>query len=259
MMIINSNTRPLLCAAAVFLAAAAAQAQTSPVFYTGQGLNGNTDGPNSYFLNREVCGVSNGADAEGPYLLWVYTATNLTNGTPPTLNTPLGSFPMTKSANGTWKKVTGWMAPSTLLPQVVSVTGTAKVKNAQLTISHGCRPFTTQQAWCSPGFWRNALDGAWQKTGVARTAVFNEVVVPAFYQTANANLTLTLWTVLTTVGANTFGGADAPFNLNAYNATAAALTDLLPNYDFSLEAMNSPTESCPIDHKGNWKVVQPAS
>jgi hypothetical protein len=36
-------------------------------------------------------------------------------------------------------------------------------------------------AWCSPGFWRNARDGAWALIGHTRTELFNDTVYPVWY------------------------------------------------------------------------------
>ena len=74
---------------------------------------------------------------------------------------PVGAVPMVKSGNGAFKFV-GGVHPRTLFPGVVVATYDGKPKNVQLVISHGCRPLLdTAGAWCSPGFWRNAQDGAW--------------------------------------------------------------------------------------------------
>ena len=64
---------------------------------------------------------------------------------------------MIKEANGSFKYVSGYYTPGTLIGTVsASYDGRS---TAQLVISHGCAPFTGG-AWCSPGFWRNATDGA---------------------------------------------------------------------------------------------------
>jgi len=232
-------------------------AYANSVVYSGQGLI--ADGFGGYDLITEICDgningiLENGADAEGPYLLWVLTATGAKNAD---ITGPWGTAPMTKFGAGTFKYVSGWYAPETL-PGHVTATYDGKVKNAQLTISHGCRPFT-HGAWCSPGFWKNAEAGAWALTGYTSSNLFNLTVVPSFYATASP-ADPTLSTVLNTPGANTFGGPDAPYGLNAFNATGAFLTDNIPGYDFSLDAMllNNESDTCPIDHHGNFKNPQP--
>ena len=225
-------------------------AYVNKVTYSGQGLT--ADGFGGYDLNREICGVANGAAVDGPYLLWVLTATSATNAD---ITGPWGTAAMTKFGNGTFKYVSGWYDPSTL-PGNVSATYDGSKKNAQLVISHGCRPFT-HGAWCSPGFWKNADDAAWVLIGVSKTAPFNTTVVPDFYDTASA-ADPTLQTVLNTPGANTFGAPSDPYNLNAFNATGAYLTNKIPGYSFSLAAMeeNNESNTCPIDHHGNFKVPQ---
>jgi len=237
-------------AALIGSAVLAAGPYANKVTYSGQGLN--ADGFGGYDLNREICGLANGADADGPYLLWVLTANKATNAE---ITGPWGTAPMIKTSNGAFKYISGWYSPSTL-PGNVYATYDGSAKNAQLVISHGCRPFT-KGAWCSPGFWKNAEDAAWTLIGVSKTALFNNTVVPPFYDTASA-ANPTLIQVLTTPGANTFGAPSDPFGLNAFNATGAYLTNNIPGYSFSLAAMQEDNESntCPIDHHGNFKTPQ---
>lgn len=215
--------------------------------YTGQGLI--ADGFGGYDLRTELCGVENGADVDGPYLLFVLTA-NKANNADITIDGV--TVPMVKSGNGTFKYVSGWYDPSTLPGNVVA-TYDGNAKNAQLVISHGCRPFNGG-AWCSPGFWKNARPAAWALTGNSPSDLFNDTVVPDFYDTASsANPTLS--TVLNTPGANTFGAASGPYGLNAFNATGAYLTEQIPGYSFSLAVMLAGgSDACPIDHHGNFKV-----
>jgi hypothetical protein len=91
-------------------------------------------------------------------------------------------------------------------------------------------------------------------TGHTKADYFNATVVPNFYDTASA-ADPTLNTVLTTPGANTFGAASGPYGVNAFNATGAFLTDNIPGFDFSVDAMllNNDSQTCPIDHFGNFK------
>jgi hypothetical protein len=137
-----------------------------------------------------------------------------------------------------------------------SYVGKAK-GNVQLTVSHGCKPFTTEGAWCSPGFWKNAKDPAWALTGYTKSSLFNDTVVPGFYDTAYGSdpLAPTLGTVLTTPGANTFGSASAPYGLNAFNATGAFLTNNLPGYHFDVNLITN-EEACPVSNGG---VLKPPS
>lgn len=221
------------------------------VTYSGQGLT--ADGFGGYDLNKEICGVENGADVAGPYLLWVLTASGASNAD---ITGPWGTAQMTKSGNGAFKYISGFYDPNTLVGNVKATYDGTK-KNAQLVISHGCRPFTSTGAWCSPGFWRNAADAAWTLIGHSRSELFNATVVPNFYDTAHID-NPTLLQVLTTPGANTYGGPSDPYGLNAFNATGAFLTNSIPGYQFSLEAMqqNNESQTCPIDHHGNFKNPQ---
>jgi hypothetical protein len=228
--------------------AAVAKKNTSfTVVYGGQGLI--ADGFGGYDLNTEICGVANGADVDGPYLLWVLTATGATSAT---ITGPWGTADMTASGNGTFKYVSGWYAPSTL-PGNVSATYAGTITNAQLVISHGCRPFTTNGAWCSPGFWQNATDAAWALTGYARSDLFNSTVIPNFYATAfGADPTLN--TTLTDNAYRSGQLADNPFGLTPFNATGAFLSDNIPGFDFDINLLGQDeSNTCPIDHFGNWK------
>jgi hypothetical protein len=247
--------RPLLSATAVLvgiLAVAAGVvfavgAYPNSVTYSGQGLI--ADGFGGYDLVTEICGVANGADVDGPYLLWVLTATGAKNAD---ITGPWGGpVAMTKFGAGTFKYISGWYDPSTL-PGAVSATYDGSKKNAQLVISHGCRPFT-HGAWCSPGFWKNATAAAWTLIGHSPSDLFNLTVVPNFYVTP-ASADPTLSTVLNTPGANTFGAADDPYGLNAFNATGAFLTDNIPGFDFDPTfVQDDDSQTCPIDHNGNFK------
>lgn len=240
-----------LCAASVLLSLSCtgtAFAYANSASFTGQGVI--ADGFGGYDLKTELCGTANGAPMDGPYLLWVMTATGAGNAN---ITGPWGTAAMTKFGNGTFKYVSAWYDPGTLIG-VVTGTYDGRPKNVQLVISHGCRPFENG-AWCSPGFWRNAGAGAWALTGYTKGDLFNLTVVADFYDTASpANPTLE--TVLTTPGANTFGAAANPYGLNAFNATGAFLTDNIPGYSFSLDALllNDESSTCPIDHFGNFKI-----
>jgi hypothetical protein len=240
-------------------AAWAAGPYANSVSYSGQGLI--ADGYGGYDLRTEICGVANGADVEGPYLLWVLTATGAKNAE---ITGPWGTVAMIKEGNaGTFKYVSGWYDPSTLTPGAITVTYDGKVKNAQLVISHGCRPFK-KGAWCSPGFWMNAEPAAWALTGYSREDLFNNTVYDSFYG-ATFTEDPTLNTVLTTSGGTYKGpgvaGTDprtqSPNELNAFNATGAFLSDHIPGYQFDAEVMKAGgSDACPIDHFGNFKTPQ---
>jgi hypothetical protein len=234
----------------LLLAAGGAFAYANGVTYSGQGLI--ADGFGGYDLQTEICGVANGADADGPYILWVLTATSAPAAD---ITGPWGTAAMTRSGNGTYKYVSGWYDPSTLAPGAVSATYSGKPKNVQLVISHGCRPFAVG-AWCSPGFWRNATAGAWALTGRSRSDLFNVTVFDAWYGATFA-VDPTLDTVLTTLG-GTYKGPPVPgtsgYELNAFNATGAFLTDQIPGFRFDWSVMKEgASDACPIDHFGNFK------
>ena len=240
----------LFLASAVF--SLSAYAYSNSVTYGGQGLI--ADGFGGYDLNTELCGTANGADVDGPYLLFVLTATGANNAN---ITGPWGTANMTKSGNGTFKYVSAWYEPSTL-PGNVTATYDGRAKNVQLTISHGCRPFVNNGAWCSPGFWGNATDAAWALTGYLRSDLFNATVYDSFYgATFAANPSLS--TVLTTSG-GTYKGSPVPgtlgYSLNALNATGAFLTDHIPGFAFDISLLQAgldESNTCPIDHFGHFK------
>lgn len=221
------------------------------VYYSGQGVV--ADGFGGYDLKTELCGVENGADVDGPYLLWVLTASGASNAS---ITGPWGTAPMVQSGGGAFKYISGWYDPSTLFPEVVVATYDGRPRNVQLVISHGCRPEPdTTGAWCSPGFWRNAKDGAWALTGKSKAELFNTSVYDVWYgATFAANPTLE--TVLN--NAPTYSGSPVPgtsgYALNAFNATGAYLTNNIPGYHFDWDVMVAGgSDACPIDSFGNFK------
>jgi hypothetical protein len=242
---------------AVLALAGTAAAYANSVTYGGQGLI--ADGFGGYDLVTEICGVANGADVDGPYLLWVLTATGAKNAD---ITGPWGTVPMTKTGNGTFKYISGWYDPSTL-PGNVTATYDGKVKNAQLTISHGCRPFT-HGAWCSPGFWGHAQAGAWSLIGVdSTTATFGSTVDSDANYVADPNATQPDSALLTTILNNqsTYSGpgigAFYGWSANAFNLTGAWLTDQIPGYNFDPSfVQDDDSSTCPIDHFGNFKLPQ---
>jgi len=234
----------------LLLAAGAAFAYPNAVTYSGQGLI--ADGFGGYDLQTEICGVANGADVDGPYILWVLTAASATAAD---ITGPWGTAAMTRNGNGAYKFISGWYDPSTLAPGAVSATYNGRARNAQLVISHGCRPFLTG-AWCSPGFWMNATKEAWALTGHSQRDWFNLTVFDVWYGATFA-ADPALITVLTTNG-GTYKGPPVPgtsgYALNAFNATAAFLTDGIPGYAFDWNVMQAGgSDACPIDHFGNFK------
>ena len=237
------------------------------VTYTGQGFT--FDG-NTHNLQDERCGLTGQDDADdggtglfadwhGPgqpyqtgdgYLVWVLTANGATSAT---LHLPDQTVQMIQ-VGGTFKYASKYYRYRRLVgtPVTADYTGTVR-GNVQLVVSHGCQPQKTYGAWCSPGFWRNASQDAWNVVGVDKYAAFNDTVVPSFYITPSPALP-TLWQVLTTPGGSTFGAPAAPYGLNAYKATAAYLTSRIPGYQFNPKLVGDEC-ACPIDSHGNYKKV----
>jgi hypothetical protein len=234
------------------------------VTYTGQGFN--FDGT-THNLNDERCGLTGQNDANdggtgqfanwnGPgqpyeagqgYLVWVLTANGATSAK---LNLPDDTVDMIK-VGGTFKYASKYYNHEAIA-NIVTADYEGKAKgNVQLVVSHGCQPFETEGAWCSPGYWRNAADAAWALTGYAKTDLFNDTVVPSFYDTPFA-ADPTLNTVLT--NPQTYSGAPSgPLGLNAFNATGAFLTDQIPGFHFDPALVGNET-ACPIDNHGNFKA-----
>ena len=234
------------------------------VTYTGNGFN--FDGT-TYNLNDERCGLTGQNDANDggtgqfadwngpgqpyesgqPYLVWVLTANGATSAK---LNLPDGTVDMIK-VGGTFKYASQYYSYEDIA-NIVTAEYEGKVKgNVNLVVSHGCQPFETEGAWCSPGYWKNAADAAWALTGYSKTDLFNDTVVPDYYDTASA-ANPTLIQVLTTPGANTFGAASDPYGLNAFNATGAFLTGQIPGFHFDPDLVGA-ENACPIDNHGNYK------
>lgn len=229
-----------------------AGAYTNKISYSGQGLI--ADGFGGYDLRTELCGIENGADVDGPYLLFVLTATGATAAD---ITGPWGTAAMTKTGNGTFKYISAWYDPSTLAGNVcASYNGSSR--NPQLVISHGCRPFNNTGAWCSPGFWRNARDGAWALVGVDKTTAMFNGNVSTYYYGNDLDPNQLLQTVLdnptTYSGPGVPGTGGLPCTLNAFNATGAYLTDLIPGFTFDCGVMAAGgSDACPIDSFGHSK------
>lgn len=226
----------------LLLIPATAQAFSNVATFNGQGFI--ADGFGGYDLRTEIC------NQDGPYLLWVLTATGSNNAD---ITGPWGTATMTKFGNGTFKYQSDWYDPDTLTGNVSS-SYDGKVKNAQLVVSHGCRPFDVG-AWCSPGFWKNASAAAWALTGYGKSSEFNATVYSDFFGNA-----LTTGTTLGMVLAapNTYSGppvsGDLGYSLNAYNATGAFLTQQLAGFEFDPVVMAAGgSNACPIDSNGTFK------
>jgi hypothetical protein len=177
---------------------------------------------------------------------------------------------MTKTSNGAFKYVSGWYDPDILPGSVVATydgPSTGPGTNAQLVISHGCRPFN-QGAWCSPGFWGHAEDAAWALIGVDKaTATFGGTVAidPDFTATnsikvaaINPDLLSKVLNPATPAENQKYKGAPIGtfkgWAENAFNLTGAWLTDQIPGYTFDPALVSgNESDTCPIDHHGNFK------
>jgi hypothetical protein len=251
---------------ALVLAMALPALAATTVPYTGQGFN--FDGT-TYNLNDERCGLTGQNDAndggtgqfanwngEGMpyesgqgYLVWVLSANGATSAK---LYLPDMTVDMIK-VGGTWKYASQYYSYAEIANIVYATyEGTAK-GNVQLVVSHGCQPFETDGAWCSPGYWRNAADAAWELTGYAKTDLFNDTVYDYWYGATFA-ADPDLITVLN--NAPTYSGpplaGTSGYALNAFNATGAMLTDAIPGFHFDFDLIGA-ENACPIDNHGNFK------
>jgi hypothetical protein len=268
--------------AAILAISATAVASTPTVSYTGQGWIDNGNG--GFILKDERCGVGtqtpandgstgqfanwNGAGqpyqtGQG-YTVWVLTLNaNPAGGVKLHLPDSLGGEVNMIKVGGTWKYASQYVSRDAALALPVHATFSGAARNAQLVVSHGCKPFDQEKpAWCSPGYWRNAADAAWALAGHARSDLFNGTVVPSFYDTAYSTFKIgngpgatfitdpTLQQVLENPGGvnSTVSG---PLGLNQFNATGAYLTDAIPGYMFSGDTS---VDNCPLDNSGAWKT-----
>src|SRR3954447_4988589 len=120
----------LVASIATLALASSASAATSPITYSGQGVDANGK-PTTQICTPGDAGGTIG-DVTGNYLLWNLAASKLDNG-PVTLHLPDG--PVQMEFNGTWKYVSRVYPLSQLLTVTVDFTGT---NPTNLVISHGC-------------------------------------------------------------------------------------------------------------------------
>ena len=159
----------------------AKQAYANLVTYSGQGL---TCTDSCDLKAAQICGVENGADRDGAYLLWVLTATGASNAD---ITGPWGTATMTKSGNGTFKYISDFYDLDTLIGKV-SATYDGKAKNAQLVISHGCLPQESCDYSCTLGYYAektcsNSGHTYWNNCGTDPSRNLNSVCFEGF--TAN--------------------------------------------------------------------------
>jgi len=120
----------LVASIATLALASAASAATSPITYSGQGVDANGK-PTTQICKPGDAGGTAG-DVTGNYLLWNLAASKQANG-PVTLHLPDGDVQM--ELNGTWKYVSKVYPLADLLTVTVDFTGT---EPTNLVISHGC-------------------------------------------------------------------------------------------------------------------------
>jgi hypothetical protein len=222
---------------------------TNSIEYDGQGID-QTD----WMLETTRCGEEEGAEVEGPYLRWNLLATGSSANAKLTIGET--EYPM-ELTGGAWRVTTPYYDLAWVIDNARAEWEGGNA-SGQLTISHGC-PGEEENgdigAWCSPGFWMNAGDGAWEQlVGIDKTSLFAEVVAPTFYA-GEFNGNPTLEEVLTyrgRGGANHYGGPAAPYDLNAFNAVGAALTDALDGFAFDPDLMDSDEQVCPLNNAGDW-------
>ena len=266
--------------AAILAISATAVASEPKVTYTGQGWI--DDGNGGFILKDERCGVGtqtpandggtgqfanwNGAgqpyETGQGYTVWVLSLNaNPAGGV--TLHLPSGEVQMIK-VGGTWKYASQYVSREDALALPVHASFSGSARNAQLVVSHGCKAFDEEKpAWCSPGYWGNAQQAAWDLVGHSKAELFNTGgVVDEFYDTVYSTFKIgngpgatlitdpTLIQVLDNPGGvnSTVSG---PLGLNQFNAVGAYLTDDIPGYQFSGDISE---DNCPIDNAGNWKV-----
>jgi hypothetical protein len=117
------------------------QQQGNSVTYSGQGtyLDGDVRK-----VSTEICGIEEGAEVDGEYLLWILTANGATSATlhgAPDGIAPYADGVMVKAggANSVWKYVSEYPEDLDALIGAVSATWTGTARgNVQLVISHGC-------------------------------------------------------------------------------------------------------------------------
>jgi hypothetical protein len=243
-------TRTLAVTILALMAPGVVWAYGNSVTYSGQGIGPNGDG--SYVINNEICGVTNGAPVNGPYLFWVLTANTANNANITIPGEPNGTNAMTKKGGGAFQYVSGWEDLGPLLGNVYA-TYDGKAKNAQLVISHGCAPKSDVGAWCSPGFWLNTLNkspNAWNTIGVTPPGpYYNDVIGPSTDPTGPAaSGSPTLLDVLQNKAAYFSSSQQGA----GFNAVGAYLTNLISGYFFD-PALVGTEDSCPLDAFGNFK------
>ncbi len=120
---------------ALLVAIVPALAYFNNVSFHGQGLV--TNGSAGYRPQTEICGLPDGAEISGPYLLWTLSAPGARNAE---INGPWGSAVMSRSGNGTFTYVSSWFDSQELAAHPVSATYDGRPQGAALVVGHGCHP-----------------------------------------------------------------------------------------------------------------------
>jgi hypothetical protein len=99
--------------------------------------------------------------------------------------------------------------------------------------------------FCSPGFWKNASDAAWAKTGYSRTDSFNDTVAAAgFYPEIDPDQTLDY-----VINNNNLYGQAGQYNLTGANAVGAFLSSQIPGFVWN----GTQVDTCPLSNNGSFK------
>jgi hypothetical protein len=112
-----------------------AMAYFGSVTFSGQGFV--TGGTGLTGLQTEICGLSNDAEVNGPYLLWTLNAPGARNAD---ISGPWGTDTMTHSGSGTFRYVSGWYDLDGLTAHPVKAVYDGKPQTGRLVVSYGCAP-----------------------------------------------------------------------------------------------------------------------
>jgi hypothetical protein len=247
--------------------ASASQSDAS-VDYTGQGFHFD-DG--EWVLGTLYCGEDADDGGTGQevnfdegYLVWVLTANGAESAT--LHGGPFGEDGIAMhQVGGTFKLATDYYTPDQLDDVYATWEGdVVGGGNVQLVVSHGCPAENGDVgAWCSPGYWGNAVDGEnWDGE-----AVWIELTDHDWSTPFNGNVSSTwhtdlsgspsIYTVVSSTGGTYKGSAPEGYDMNAFNAAAAYLTEALEGYTFDWDLYlaadedNNNAEFCPFDAQGN--------
>jgi hypothetical protein len=223
------------------------------IYYTGQGTFLNEDGDR--VLGEEICGVENGAEVDGPYLLWILTANGAENATLFVLGE---GEPMARAGGGNsvFKVITDYHDLDDLIDEVYGTYWGGRVRGSvQLVISHGCLGVAYEG--CSQGYWGQRSDAAWLP--IARTQKFFDIFVvenerglhPDLTLGEAINLTGGRWNSLARHAVAAFLNAE---HVNYYMDSAAVVAAVVAAFNSDdwedlaeeLDAANGEDTECPL-------------